>query len=399
MCCLGMLLALASIVGADDKPVQLKIEVHETAGIRRFGYPVNVVARLTTPAPEKSKFRLLKGNQPVSAQIAPIVTPGKGIELVYVDFALSCSPLEKGEYVLEYGSAVTAGPVQGQMLLTESKEHFLIKHGATLEFAVPRELSGLLSYVRNEKLEYLREKSPGLFAVAADGKKYGDLKATGKVVRNGPAAASLQFEKSDFLGLGKDVVSTVELHFPRSKSWVEVRWTVDDPQGQVRELGADFNLNIADDTTLIDFGAGSFVYVHLKKGQAARMRAGTLSPEKKGPLWETFSGTPDKWMPYVVAPSRPGTPDAEGWAHVMDKQRCTAIAVAGFAQSGQEAEITTGADGTLQILRRWSKGDSKPMKGRKTLTFWLHFVPMPVHVGALTSPQAMLAPFEIRVGK
>src|SRR5262245_33521713 len=149
--CLGLMavlpvLALTNIASAQDKPVQLKIEVHETAGIRRFGYPVSVVARLTTPAPETSKFRLLKGDNPVAAQITPIITPDKGIELVHVDFALSCAPLDKGEYVLEYGPNVTAGPpVTGKDLLTETREHFLVKHGATLEFAVPRELSGLLS--------------------------------------------------------------------------------------------------------------------------------------------------------------------------------------------------------------------------------------------------------------
>jgi hypothetical protein len=31
----------------------------------------------------------------------------------------------------------------------------------------------------------------------------------------------------------------------------------------------------------------------------------------------------------------------------------------------------------------------------KELRFWFHFVPMPVQIGAATSPQAMLSPLEV----
>jgi hypothetical protein len=38
-----------------------------------------------------------------------------------------------------------------------------------------------------------------------------------------------------------------------------------------------------------------------------------------------------------------------------------------------------------------------PPAGAKRLAFWLHFVGMPVQVGAATSPQAMLAPLQVEV--
>jgi hypothetical protein len=38
--------------------------------------------------------------------------------------------------------------------------------------------------------------------------------------------------------------------------------------------------------------------------------------------------------------------------------------------------------------RGWTKGDEQALH----LTVWLHFVPMPVHVGAATSPQSMMTP-------
>jgi hypothetical protein len=81
----------------------------------------------------------------------------------------------------------------------------------------------------------------------------------------------------------------------------------------------------------------------------------------------------------------------------MDKERCTAVALADFAADKQRSIISANADGLLQIGRTFApQGEAAP-RGRKQLRFWLHFVGMPVHVGALTSPQAMLAPLRVEV--
>jgi hypothetical protein len=56
---------------------------------------------------------------------------------------------------------------------------------------------------------------------------------------------------------------------------------------------------------------------------------------------------------------------------------------------GGGAEIIVDADGRLRL---WKHGSKK-------LTFWLHFVTMPVQVGAVTSPQSMLAPLKVEIKK
>jgi hypothetical protein len=76
---------------------------------------------------------------------------------------------------------------------------------------------------------------------------------------------------------------------------------------------------------------------------------------------------------------------AEGWVHVMDKQRATAIAIAGFGSETRD-RIEVSSDGRLLIRRDFLRG------GERNLHFWLHFVSMPVQVGAATSPQAMQSP-------
>src|SRR5262249_17852919 len=181
----------------------------------------------------------------------------------------------------------------------------------------------------------------------------------------------------------RSVKSVVEMEFPRSKSWVQVTWEVDDPGGEVVEMGADLNLNVQGEPTLVDLGAGALVYAALKKGQTGALRSGS---EAK---WETLLGSPGSLKPYVVGGREAAK--AEGWVHVMDRQRCTAAAVADFAAAGQPAEIVVDADGRLQLGKHFGPA------GARKITLWFHFVGMPVHVGAATSPQAMLAPLQVSV--
>jgi hypothetical protein len=219
------------------------------------------------------------------------------------------------------------------------------------------------------------------------------------VVKAGPLAAALRFEGTEALRGNRSVASAVEMEFPVSKSWVRVSWAVDDPEGYVGGLGAELNLNVEGEPTLVDFGAGSLVYAALRPGQAAVLRGGSLLKEAAPdrPRWETLVGPADRPRPYVVAQPGARGPDAEGWAHVMDRRRATAAAVAGFADPGQEGEIAVSADGRLRLWKQFHQRAPGAPPVAKKLTFWLHFVPMPVQVGAATSPQAMLAPLEVRV--
>ncbi len=153
---------------------------------------------------------------------------------------------------------------------------------------------------------------------------------------------------------------------------MKTTWTVEDPEALITGLGADLNLNITGEPALVDFGGASMVYAALRKGQRA-----------------TLIGEPQSWRvlvggdPYVTGKSG----RAEGWAHVMDRERCTAVAVEDFGR--RQDRIEAGADGRLQIWRETAGA------GPKTLVFWLHFVSIPVQVGAATSPQAMLAPLKV----
>jgi hypothetical protein len=287
------------------------------------------------------------------------------------------------------------------MKIVRDKDQFRVVHSPSFQFVVPRDLAGLLRGVNTPKTDFLRAGSAGL-AIRTDAGslvRVGGKAAVARVIKEGPLASTLRFESTEQLRDGRSVGSTVDMEFPLSKSWVRVTWTVKDPDSMVAGLDADLKLNVEGDPTLVDFGAGSYVYAHLRKRQRAIMRHhGHDLP------WETRVGPVEAPSLYVVATQRrelegsegaakhrkPVYSKAEGWAHVMDRKRCTAVAVADFAGSSP-AELVIDADGRLQIGKRF------PGKGRKTLRFWLHFVAMPVQVGAVTSPQSMMAPLEVEV--
>jgi hypothetical protein len=158
---------------------------------------------------------------------------------------------------------------------------------------------------------------------------------------------------------------------------VEARWTITDPEGFVTGLGADLNLNLRD-SALVDFGATSMVYAALRKDQSAEFVA----------AYQTSGGT--SWFVDLggqrYAAGRGLA--AEGWAHVMDRERATAVAIADFAQAvpGGRDRIGASSDGRLTLRRELPRGQTKELR------FWLHFVSMPVQVGAATSPQSMQSP-------
>jgi hypothetical protein len=399
--------ALALLSGRAEEPAKaarLTLTVSEADGIRRFGYPVSAVLPVGKEAVEANRFRLLRDGKPVAAQFRPHPGPGKDAAAVVVDFTADNAPFEKQTYTVEYGPDVAPGPEpKGGMTVETARGTITVAHANGPAFGIPDDLLGLFRQVRVGKTDYLREGSPGLWLrgkdesrrrVGGEGPDGAPSKAT--TTRSGPLATALRFEGAVALGDKSSAASVVEMEFPRSKSWVRVDWTVSDPDGLVSEMGAELQLNVPDGKTIVDFGAGSMVYVALNKGQAAQMKAGR--GEDAGPAWQTLVGEPKALKPYVVAPPKSPTP-AEGWAHVMDRERCIAVAVRDFAAAGQECAITVEDGGRLQIQRHFARGSDASPKGPKRLTFWLHFVSMPVQVGAKTSPQAMLSPLRVEVGR
>lgn len=397
-------LLLATALPASERRT---LEVRETSGIRRFGYPVAAMLELREPLPAGTRFRLLQDGKPIEAQFRPF---SRGVA---IDFEGSFLPLETRRYTLELGTDVLPGPEpSGGLKIESSGDGFRVVNGTQLEYFIPRDLNGLLGSVKTPALEWIARGGKGLLLRSKDGTRvpFGSA-AVGspikpRITKEGPLDCVIAFERGE-VGL-PGVSAKVDIEIPRSKSWVRVDCTVNDPRGVVTGLEADLDLALGDGPTLADFGAGSLVYAALAKGQAAVLEAGATTGwlvgeafskrlDSDAPAWRVLRGTAGQLEPYVVGPANGKGPPAEGWAHVMDARRCTAVAVAEFARRTVDS-IEAQASGGLTISRGFHSPDNTsstpPPPTEKRLTFWLHFVGMPPHVGAVTSPQSMLAPLE-----
>lgn len=397
---MGMALAIPALRASEGSQAgsgALKFRLTETAGLRRFAYPVQTLISNVRTA---THFRLLRGERPIAAQFRQ-VTRSDGRPGIALDFYASPGPLETESYAIQYGDTVQRGPEPAQgMHVAHADGRFQVANGSILKFDVPETLLGFLQGVVNGRDSFLRGDSAGLWLRTRDGsrERLGDtvrgrapLRAT--VAREGPIAVALRFASSAPQSAGRAVPSVCTLTFPQTKSWVETNWTVSDPEGQVTALGLDLNLAVAGPATLVDLGASSTVYGQLQKQERMTLRAGSLPGQPSQALWEVRKGPPEA-MPLLAVPPRVNPARAEGWAHIMDPTRCTAVAVFGFGRSTLD-RIEISAHGELRLVREFAAGDGAPPAGPKSLRFWLHFVGMPVQVGAATSPQAMLAPLEV----
>jgi hypothetical protein len=238
-----------------------------------------------------------------------------------------------------------------------------------MTYVVPNDLKGFLGPVTGGKLRYTAGGGKGLWRTLAKGEPQSLTGLKGTLQRQGSHAAVLRFAGDD---------ATVQLTFPRSKSWVEVQ--VDSP-GAVA-VGAELPLELSG-PGLVDFGAGEGVYIALKPKQITTLEAWT-HPRLRERSWSMLLDG----KPYAVG--LPGSAMG-GWAHLMDRSRCTALAIDGFGSSsmlvGGRDTITLSAEGAMQ----WKRS-------RSSMRFWLHFVSMPVQVGALTSPQSMREPPVVKWG-
>ena len=226
---------------------QIEIEVSETAGIRRFNHPTTMTFNLTESVSEETSFRLLDNGQPVEAQFR---SEGSHRERLrwWLDFPTSLLPYETKRFTIEYGSDVPAGPERKSgHKLTQTDDAYQITNAPWITWTIRQNLQGLIHSVNYNRAEQLRPSSNGLMMIDRDGKPhplYGEngSETVGRVLRDGPQAVGLQFETTSTKPGLRGVYSIVDLHFPVSRSWIEIDWRVVDPEGKADSLALELDL-------------------------------------------------------------------------------------------------------------------------------------------------------------
>lgn len=382
----------------------LKIEVRETAGIRRFGYPVAIKLPELSMGGAKSHFRLRDGGQPVRAQFREEATGG-GAGAWWLDFNLNMTPNEVRTLTLEFGPDVAEDQEPQGLELKPAPDGFEIRNGSHLTWTAGRNLIALLKSVDAGNLKYLRGDGVRLRIEGPEGILHPENAkvAPPRVLRAGPLAVAIRYELAPASGPLAEIKSVVDLTFPVSKSWVQVDWRIDDPRQAVRSVRAEISQHLAapteEEPTLVDLGAASLVYLSLARGDRGKLQAIAKAAEPNRPLqhsWEVLRGDKNRLEPFVAQAAGRGRDEAEGWAHIMDRQRCLALAVDEFGDIDADS-IEIAAEGDVTLARKFDD-DGQP-RPAKRFRFWLHFVGFPPHLTAATSPQSMLSPLAVRISK
>jgi hypothetical protein len=345
-----LLASLASIIFVSYAlAVPIEFTVSETAGLRRFGYPVT--ASLAAPQGalrDAATARLFgaKGKEVPAQFTAMAKWPDGSVCGLDVDFTSSPGPMETETYRVEFaGGAVRPG--RGGLAITESADEIVVASSA-IAHRIRRDGKPLLTSIAHGKTEFFAED--GITTALAPGKA--------EVLKRGPFNVTLR-------------LGSVTLEYVSSKSWVKIVQRATTPT----LLAVDARFALPELPLLWDFGVESWLYGCLRKPNEAVV----LRQDANG--WRVLTGAGERSSVYASGRR------CEGWGHLADKQHVIAFGVADFSGDG-EPSLRVGADGRFRASAK-----------RKELTVYFHAVSQPVQVTAMTSPPSMLAPLVVRPGK
>jgi hypothetical protein len=323
--------------------------VSETAGLRRFGYPVT--ASLETPQGslrDAATARLLdaKGKDVAAQFTAMAKWPDGSVRGLDVDFTASLGPMETESYRVELAGGPTR-PGKNGLAVTESADEITVASSAIVH-KIRRDGRPLLTSIAHGKTEFIA--AGGITATLAPGKA--------EVLKLGPFNVMLR-------------LGAVTLEYVSSKSWVKIAQRA----ATAMPLGVDAHFALPEPPALWDFGVERWLYGCLRKPDETAV----LRQAANG--WRVLTGMGERSSLYATGKR------CEGWGHLADKQRVIAFGVADFSGDG-EPSLLVGTDGHFRASAK-----------RKELTVYFHAVGQPVQVTAATSPPSMLMPLVVKPGQ
>ena len=379
----------------------VELEVQETAGIRRFSYPVTGTVILPRVLKPDDVVQLSHDGTAVPVQVSPAENSETSVTL---DFLAHLNPQERRRYRLSFGADVVPGPSDGRLIRTvRSDQKIVIDAGGAISYEIPLNLKGLLSSVRSKDTEWLRPTSPGItfstqgqaapIVLGSPDFPVNELKVT----REGSHACQLRFESHGVLDEVLQTRCRGTITVPISKSWIELDLTVEDPDDVIRDCSVSLDFSVTPNPLLVDFASGEYTYLTLRGDEISDLTAfpglDSSGVTTGGAQWSIRRGLPNKLEPFAERVSK--TNDLHGgWLHIMDTQVCTAAGVLDFGHQEHD-RWTVSAAGRVTLQRQFSLPEDPPAAATPTekhLHARYHFVYFPPHISAITSPRSMLEP-------
>jgi hypothetical protein len=358
------------------------ITVAETAGERRFGYPVTARVPLPRGRLSDATHALLErdGKAVRGAQYDVVGRwPDGSVKWLEVSFNSSPGPLETERYALRFGPEVE-GSSPGKGVVEETETAFTIRN----TYRVPRAGSVFLDSV---KYGTERLRAGATWQVSGE-RDLLPLAPGGacRLVSAGPVRVVVE-RSGAYRVAGKMLPYRLTMEQPDSKSWIDLNFRVEDPDAELREISVVMPYAVQKEPVRWDLGVGSWLYGTLRGDTQLLLDAPLGSPWSARTMARVTGSQ-------GYARQTGARPHFEGWGHLIDGASggpAVAFGSPDWTRTknplGGRVQLT--ADGVVALTWRLTG------KGPHTVHALFHHVADPVPVSAVTSPYAMLHPLRV----
>jgi hypothetical protein len=373
------------------------IIVNETAGIRRFSYPLQTDLPLVQGRLQHIEGIALRQStgELIPVQIDAREWWGDGsARILRLYFPLSMGPLEQKLLQVHASDGGEPRASLANALEWTADERGLTAAARRFIVAFDRYGSGLFRSVLDNGKQFMSEGSLGLGILTSDRRRLlaSDHHTSVELVDAGPLAGEIRFRGAYNLpgNTGSAGQFATHLRFTLFKSWVELTHVIQAPAGVIEEVFAHVCLQVDSPTLLYDLGVGGGTYGKIEAGEKAIYRA------ENEPFQSRWTrSTLRKGDPRVdVVGIRPiATPSQREWLHWIDHGKSLALVTDNtWFSRGIAYEIDHAGSLTVRFLPALEEYHT-------TLTFrlWYHFLDGVPHIAAATSPQSIIWPPEVGV--
>lgn len=357
-----------------------RIRVKETAGIRRFLYPLTAEARLGD-LPLSSLRLITRDGQPLPVQATSHTICSDGSRKYRLDFAVSLMPLEVLETILT---------TEGQNAEVPDPLNF-----------TPTPDGGLKN--RQARFHVSLDGDSNINGVVYDGIAH--LQGRSKITRNGYEAKAVlgysplsdcpmagwidndcEFDEEIF---PVDSVASIRTEITACKSWVAARYWLNKWRSG-DEIVFTLPLTVTAPTLTCDFGAGGGIYGKLDAANAEIIWRTEFDAENGAAKWTVEnSGRVD----YVGEAASRQAYLPQRWFHVVDSDKALAAAITHVPDACETLTVTLKANGDVRVS--FTMGEQT--KGAATFGVCWHFLNDVPAVAAATNPQSILLPPTVEV--
>jgi len=351
--------------------VLARIRVRETAGIRRFLYPLRAQVALLPDTPLQ-RLRLSDGDNDLPLQVTHS-------GLFRLDFALSLDPHAERELVLVEGTP--SASLDDPLRLTKNNSAGLLWNQQK-RFRIGLLYDGTISEVVYDGVTLLRER----LRISRNGEPLEE--AEGLLYHAAPDFSAVTAWVGGSRRYPDGAACGTSAEITACKSWATVTHTVKEAQPN-DEIVFTLPLAITSPTLTCDFGVGGYVF-------------GKLDAKAPEIVWRTeFGDTPHaRWsvatagrVDYVgeVATAEEFLP--QRWFHLIDSDKALAVAVTRVPPDCREMTVRLTHEGDVSVA--FKLGDT--ITGHADFGVCYHFLNDVPAIAAATNPQSILLPPVVEV--